>query len=233
MSIKRVGVLAVWLLFCMYLLSGCVQMAMGVNVNPDGSGTVTVQVGFKEEIFENLSQADGGTDPIETLAEEVRSQGYEVEPYEQDGYKGVRGTKQSEDLSKWFGADAYTRGLNFIKNKSRGVQTFTLTGKAKIIDTIKSSLEQVQASADQADVRLSVTMPYDITQTNAVELSDDKKTATWDMAALTGDINVTASGSILLFGTIPVLWAWIVVGALALVAVVLIAIGLIRVTARR
>jgi hypothetical protein len=94
--IKRV--LAV--LACALLVTGCYRSDFGVTVEDDGSGTVDIVLAVDPDRLQELSEQFGddaglGDDPCAQIREESQTdeelpEGAEVEPYEEDGFCGVR-----------------------------------------------------------------------------------------------------------------------------------------------
>ncbi len=231
-QIKKLGTLAVLALLCVFVLSGCVQMVMQANVDENGGGDVSLQLGFSDLTYGFLS-GSGNEDPLASITQEAEAQGYEVEPYEENGFKGIKAKQQIDSFRTWFGSSNYTKGITFLRNKQLLNQTFDISGTAKIADTIKSSIKQMQLSSEPADIRLVITMPYKITGSNATQISGDQKTATWDLATFTDPILISATGPILLFGILPAWTVLIVLILLALAIIALIIIWLIRLSARK
>lgn len=217
---------------CVCLLAGCAQMSMGVDVKLDGSGSVSGKLVFSEQAYAMLSKANSGTDQIENMMQNAREYGYQAERYEESGSQGFTITQDFNSLAQKLGSDPYTNGLSFTSSKGSGKRTFTLQGNPVMAGDVKAAIAQI-GSADGAQVLFQVHMPFGITETNATQLSADRRTATWDLMQFDGELSMTAIGWDKLFGILPVWMAWIVLGALALVALALIVIGCVKVARKK
>lgn len=218
---------------CICLLSGCVKMTMGMKVEADGGGDVAIRLGFSEQASSMMSDENGLSGQLESMMETARSQGYTAEQYEEDGYRGIYITQHFTSLSQKVGTDAYTNGLSFTSSKGSGKRTFTLKGEPLMAGDVKAAVNQIASTTEGSQILVEIHMPFEITQANATHLSADKKTAIWDLAQFDGEIDLRAVGWDRLFGFLPVWIAWIVLGALALVAVVLVIIGCIKVARKK
>jgi hypothetical protein len=79
-------------------LTACVEGDLSLKVNKDGSGEHTVTLGVEEEAVERFgSRAQGMMD---NANEELETKGYEVEPYEENGYIGFRAIKSFDDIQE-------------------------------------------------------------------------------------------------------------------------------------
>lgn len=206
-------------------LSGCVRMEVGLNIQKDGSADVGVSMGVTEDLYAMLTQ--DGQDPMAEVKSKAEESGYTAEEYEQDGYKGLTMTQHIADLQQATQAsDPYMEGLSFTKEKNGLREMMTLSGAVNTAESMKENLDGMTVDLSQFDVKLTVTVPYAITESNATEISEDGKTATWDLMTV-DTINLTCEGDVLLFG-MPVAAALGIVGALAVVAIVLIVVGAVR-----
>jgi hypothetical protein len=92
--------LAVALASLPLVLTGCYRSDFGIEVNDDGSGHVDIVVAIDPERLQELAEqfgdeADIGADPCAEIRSESADtsalpEGADVEPYEEDGYCGVR-----------------------------------------------------------------------------------------------------------------------------------------------
>lgn len=205
-------------------LSGCVRMEVGLDIQKDGSADVSVSMGVTEDLYAMLTQ--DGQDPMAEVKSTAAENGYTAEEYEQDGYKGLTMTQHIADLQQATQTDTYMEGLSFTKEKNGFREMMTLSGAVNTAESLKENMDGMTVDLSQFDVKLTVTVPYAITESNATEISEDGKTATWDLMTV-DTINLTCEGDVLLFG-IPVTAALGIVGALAVVAIVLIVVGAVR-----
>ncbi len=78
------------------LLTACVQGDVGVKINKDGSGTSTITLGIEESTYEQFSQR--AETMLSSVNEELEAQGYTVESYTEEGYKGFKATQSFENV---------------------------------------------------------------------------------------------------------------------------------------
>lgn len=81
------------------LLTGCVTYQTTTTINPDGSGTNEMKVGFTRLLLETLEEEQDPFADVET-GSETTPEGWEasIEPWETEEYKGVRMVIQFTDL---------------------------------------------------------------------------------------------------------------------------------------
>ncbi|MYL29639.1 DUF3153 domain-containing protein [Halobacillus halophilus] len=92
---KRLGML---LLVSLLFISGCVQGDVKLTVNKDKSGDARVQIGVNEEeagLFMDRMQG-----VIDEAEQDLESRGYQVEPYEEDGYVGFTAGKAFDNVEE-------------------------------------------------------------------------------------------------------------------------------------
>ena len=183
---------------CMFtMLTGCVQQDIGVAINADGTGTVSVTIGIEEEAYEQL--VGMGSDIFE---------GKETSTYEYDGntYVSYTETKEYESYENMEKAllemtyesevleDLDTEELEadtseeaaeltpIFKNvsieKNTGLFYSTYTFKAElnpqeITESDDSELE-LPIDTDSYRMTFTITMPSDITQASGGEVDENK-----------------------------------------------------------
>lgn len=221
---KKIGVVLMAAAVLLCCLSGCVRMTVGLNIQADGSADVSVSMGVTEDLYAMLAQ--DGQDPMAEVKSKAEESGYTAEEYDEDGYKGLTMTQHIADLQQATQSDAYMDGLSFTKEKNGLKQMMTLSGAVNTAESMKENMDGMTVDLSQFDVKLTVTVPYAITESNATEISEDGKTATWDLMSV-DTINLACEGDVLLFG-MPVTAALCIVGGLAVLAVILIVIGAVR-----
>jgi hypothetical protein len=177
---KRVAAVALLVLIAA-LLSGCIQMVMGVEIHEDGTGAVRMQTGVLESMIEEA----GDQMDLEGSAEDAREQGYTVSPYSSDGYSGYVYEKSFSDVES-MNRDDVMMGMKMQ------METGDEGGKKVIVWNVESNMaDQMEDGSglsvdalkqmSNMDLRFMVTLPYPITETNAHSLSNDGRTATWDL----------------------------------------------------
>ncbi|ARI75702.1 EGFR-like transmembrane domain-containing protein [Halobacillus mangrovi] len=91
---KRIHILLA--ILALTLLTACVKGNYELKINKDGSGESVVTIGFEEEAYERLGER--GHSMVESATEELFTQGYNVESYNEEGYIGFQATKSFEDV---------------------------------------------------------------------------------------------------------------------------------------
>lgn len=93
---RKIMVLSIILLSL--FLTACVEGDLRLKVNKDGSGEHTVTLGVEEESAERFGSRAQGM--MESANQELEAQGYEVEPYVENGYTGFRAKKNFDDIQE-------------------------------------------------------------------------------------------------------------------------------------
>lgn len=207
-------------------LSGCTQMITNINIGTDGSADVNIKAGVKNDIYEMFASQDE-TNVIDETKKEAEVAGYNVQTYNEDGYMGITMSKHIDSLETAPGEDKYLEGLVYTRKNELFEKAMTLSGTIASIQSLKQNMSESAIDVSSFDLKLVVTVPYPITKSNATEISDDNKTATFDLVALDA-IELECEKQAMLLGIIPVTGASIVVIGLAVVVLVLIIIGIIK-----
>ena len=183
---------------CMFaMLTGCVQQDIGVAINADGTGTVSVTIGIEEEAYEQL--VGMGSDIFE---------GKETSTYEYDGntYVSYTETKEYESYENMEKAllemtyesdvleDLDTEDLEadtsveaaeptpIFKNvsieKNTGLFYSTYTFKAELnpqeITETEDTEMELPIDTDSLRMTFTITMPSDITQASGGKIEANK-----------------------------------------------------------
>ena len=221
---KKACVLLFAAILAVCSLSGCVRMKVGLDIKADGSADVSMNMGVANEVYSMLQSSE--SDPFAQAKQDADTNGYTLEEYDADGYKGIIMTANVPNLEEASKSDPYVEGITFTKQKNGLKQTMNLSGTLASVQSLKQNMGDSQIDASQFDLKFTVTTPYPITSSNATEVSEDKRTATWDLAQ-TERIELICAGDVTLFG-MPVTAALCIVGGLAVIAIVLIVIGAVR-----
>lgn len=183
---------------CMFaMLTGCVQQDIGVAINADGTGTVSVTIGIEEEAYEQL--VGMGSDIFE---------GKETSTYEYDGntYVSYTETKEYESyenmekalLEMTYESDVLedldtedpeadtseeaAEPTPIFKNvsieKNTGLFYSTYTFKAELnpqeITEIEDTEMELPIDTDSLRMTFTITMPSDITQASGGKIEANK-----------------------------------------------------------
>lgn len=98
--------LAVLLILLSLFTTGCFRVHTNIELNRDGSGTWNYIVAISEDL-NNMQEMQNTEDPMTEIQQEAYAAGFSVEDYEQDGYVGVK-------LSKDFTNVEDIKGQNFL-----------------------------------------------------------------------------------------------------------------------
>lgn len=225
--VKYMKKICLILMVCIFAasLAGCTQMVTTIDIKTDGSADVMLKAGMAEEVYAMF--ANGDTDILGDTKKEAEDMNYTVEEYNEDGYVGLKMTSHIENLERIPESDKYIEGLVFTKSGDLFNKEMSLTGTLASVTSLKQNMEDSSINTADFDLKLVVSVPYPITDTNAALISEDNKTATFDLLA-DDNINLVCAKKAVLFGVIPVTWASIVVIVLAAAVVALIIIGFFK-----
>jgi hypothetical protein len=201
------------------LLSGCLKLDQALTLNEDDTvdGEIVFAVnrsfldlaGISADEF--LEQTTEGDSPVPEGVE------FETEPYEDDEYIGSRFTFEGAPLS------AFENGAADELSITREGDTFVVSGSldASSEDLDPTGTPGAEEILDSFDVRISVTFPGEVEEATG---EIDGNTVTWT-PSLGETTEISARGSAIASGEIgnPAL-IWIVIGALVVLAVVVIAV---------
>ncbi|MFP4015409.1 MAG: LppM family (lipo)protein [Halanaerobiales bacterium] len=104
---KKYLYLTVLLVLFSLVTTGCFRVHTNVKLNKDGSGTWNYIVAISEDLY-NMQEMQGNSeDPMEEIRQEAAAEGFRVEDYNQDSFRGV-------SLSKDFANVEEISGQNFL-----------------------------------------------------------------------------------------------------------------------
>ena len=192
------------------LLSGCVNGRVGVDVNPDGSGTFSVAVGAPQEIM--AMALAGEEDPTEALRKGMLS-GSEADPEEVAIERWIDGNTEWLEASVEFdspqhlnqamaGTDLFEY-FEIKREKALFKDRFVLDARLAPL----SDLEGQAASEEGGDAAIGadwsflagalmdfqfvVGLPGEIVETNGVFANGERTTVSWNMST-DGPVSVHA-----------------------------------------
>ncbi|MFC7063752.1 LppM family (lipo)protein [Halobacillus seohaensis] len=214
-----------------FILTGCVKGDFGVKINKDGSGVNTITLGVEEDNYEQFGGS--GEDTLSSSNDELETQGYMVEKFNEDGYTGFKATKEFDDVSQMT-VIPETDGASEENSESEGNEesnpmdmnvsegffttTYTLEGEIDLENS--ESLGGMEGMiADQMDFTFTLDLPVKAKEHNADEV--DGKVLTWE-------INPTGSTDVVVEADAPNLSNIIVVGIGVIVVLGLVVIAVIR-----
>ena len=219
----RALIVAAMLLVLTFLLSGCVQMHIDVVWSEDNSGVVYTNVGFDESLITSLGlSADEVLEGIKESLEEDADEFTVEDYYSEDGYIGVVAIIDIDDLT--LTPTGATEELTFICSEEDGKKVYLFSGEYNGADLLElaEGLEYTAYSIEDMDMKMSITMPGEITYHNADERVGDK--LIWDIATysvvpimavsevasqevtpVVDEIKVTVDGEVLTFDQPPII----------------------------
>ncbi|MDH4139774.1 MAG: hypothetical protein OEV43_04310 [Coriobacteriia bacterium] len=206
-------------------LTGCFDVEQHLTINSDGSADVENTITMDSSLLDAAAQESGGEDVsgiFDELSVEAEGEGFKVEDVEKDGQTGIKATKHIDDISDFDLKDLGegTDGEIKIENsflRSKYTVDLSLPFEA---DTGTGDLGGDPAATEGlVEARFMLTLPGKIGDNNADSISDDGKTATWELVP--GEevkIEATAEG----YNTLVV--AGIGGGGLLLVVIIVVVI---------
>ena len=223
------------------LLSSCYRSDFGVTVNDDGSGEVDIVLAVDPERLQELGEQFGdesglGEDPCEQIRSESESgaglpEGTEVEPYDEDGFCGVRVTAPFEagtDISSFvlddleFGSDADSPVVfeSFvIERDGEGWRFDATTGASS--DTGGMDTGLLEGFLDDASNTVRVRLPGNVIEDDADRTEDGHLVWELDVFGSSRTLHArTGPGGGGGDGDGASVWLWIVLAAAAVAAVV-------------
>ncbi|SFK08693.1 hypothetical protein SAMN04487936_10740 [Halobacillus dabanensis] len=187
------------LILLLLFLTACVEGDLRLKVNKDGSGEHTVTIGVDEETVERFGSRAQGM--IESANQELEAKGYEVEPYEEDGYIGFRAIKSFDDIQEMdilpvsgglteAGASPAIGEVPVNMTTESGIFINTYKAEAEIDLSNSGVLGGMQTLvADQLDLSFTLDLPISPKSHNADRVEGN--VLQWDIqAAGTTDIMV-------------------------------------------
>jgi len=189
MKRKKITIIAL-LLAMMFMLCGCIQMVLELELKEDMSAEFDMKVGMLNEYSELMEEmkADMWAD-----YDEMSKLGYTLATYEKDGYTGVEITGNIKDITKEnniaenFFNDSQIVFISYKEEDGKKLVALDLpvesfSGVAE--SEIGMPIEDISGYA-KSDIRLIVTFPFDVVEHNATDVSG--RTLTWDLSKMTDD----------------------------------------------
>ena len=169
-----------------FLLCGCVKLHITINVEPDGSGTVATGLGIASQA-KSFIESQGIEDPAEEIREylmrEAGTGDVQEERWIDGDYEWVEYSTPFENLDDLNSRVSQSEAFeSFQVTQESGLvdKTFVLDGvitpefmEAQVPDDIDLDVTQV------FDVRLAVTLPGEVVETNGVRGARGSNTIWW------------------------------------------------------
>lgn len=214
---KQIKLLFVFM--CMFLLTGCAKLNTTMDITTEDV-KLTIVLACKEAFKDQLKLTD---EQIENYA----TQKYVVEEYKKNGYVGYKITKSLGKLSSLKEAKKYAiipMQKYILADKDASKQMFNsvlgvYSARFYFPDNLYTYLPDANTEKDseaqkenlkKIEYKFTVTLPSRVLSTNATEVSEDKKTLTWDLS----------EGQEVKFTFTPYLTIAIVIGSIVLLLVI-------------
>ena len=173
-------------LISVFCLSGCVQYGTTFEFKNDGTMDINMLCAVSEEYEEYLDDDDlfSASD-----IEEYKKDGWEVNEYSSNGYKGYTIDGKNVSIKKFMEEDAGT-GVDDI-----GVINLTKDGKKYTLDWTIYNTEEYKELLEDSEyydyieksggyMKIRVVLPQPAITSNATSVSADKLTYEWDLLKL-------------------------------------------------
>lgn len=218
---KTIG-LIVLLLVTLVTLSGCAQVNYEIEINKNGTGTISCSYEIsKEELGEKAALLQS---VAESMKGKVEENGYIVELYEDDNVEGFRGSKKLNDVTKDFSLEEI---FEVFENFGKKYVEDTEENGIKIEKTLFKTKYSQKAVVDLTDIGTEINMEYSMKlpakskTNNATKFSEDGKTLTWEIkTGKTNNIEFVSEQ----INFLPVIAIGIVVIVIVIVAIIVIII---------
>lgn len=198
----RKNLLLFTLLILFVLLTGCVRADLDVKVNKDGSVDTTILFAMEKESYSFLQGTSD--DPFPEMKEDMESEGFTVEKYDDDEYTGYvakRTFANIKDFSLNMDEESpfqLTVDKNFFTTKY--VLEGTFSGEEDIAD-------EERVVYNQFDVNFNLELPGKIKEHNADKFEENQLSWKLNLADTTdvyAESTVTNTGAIVLIGALVV-----------------------------
>lgn len=194
MKTFRKALVLVLVLALALVLTGCMQFNVDIKVNSDKSASIDVKEGILSSYYDMVVTDD--SNPFSDLQDAADKYGFTVGNYSNSDYKGVELKGTIADVTNPNGAmGEFLAEDNVFKTETvdgKEVITFScpVSGVTDgITGSANASLESLEEYG-KLDLKITVTMPYAVTESNATEVKGN--TCTWDLLKFTGS-SMTAS----------------------------------------
>ena len=178
---------AIIFVLMLFMFTGCIRFNTTIEVKKNGKADVSM-------IYAAYDSGDGSSssDDEEDI-NKLKAEGWEVETYNEDGYKGYKCIKKNVDfvdLSKGLGGDENNEAgidydsLSVKKNGMTYVFDWDIMGSSDDSeDADDAETDQYKDYIKQYNGYLTfvLKLPFKPKASNATEVSEDGKTLTWDL----------------------------------------------------
>ena len=210
---RKVVIFSLLLVLMTFLASGCMEVRIHLNLNPDSSADL--------ELLMATSRSLASLDFFKNLKADLARDGFEITDYQEENKVGFRAFSHMDSLEE---LSSLSIGEGVIANKKDIITVdkglFTNTYDVEIDFNIEDLLSKEQKAIliFKPDITFAVTLPLRPSQHNATSVSEDGKTLAWKLVpGKTNTIKVTATLPNLTFILVVVILVGILVAALLII----------------
>ncbi|WP_050632327.1 LppM family (lipo)protein [Bacillus andreraoultii] len=166
------------LLLSLFLLSGCVKADIGVKVNENGSVDTSVLMGIDKGVYGMIEGTSD--DPIAEMKTDLEDEGFKIEDYETDKYKGMKAKKTFKNIDDFSLDSATATDSPFDIKIDKGLFSTKYTVKGSFAGEGGEISSEEQAMYNQFDLTFTLQLPGKIGDNNAKKVEGNK--LTWDLS---------------------------------------------------
>ena len=220
-KMTRIIQLALTFILCLACLSGC----MRVNITFDFKSNGKVDVSMIYAASSEMSGEDSDSDDEESMAS-LKEAGWDVEKYDEDGFKGYKCTMKNvpiDDITNAIGSDSEisTTSLKLEKDGSTYILDWDVFDGEET-NPYASYASSFKSSGGYMEV--VVKLPGKSKKNNATSVEDGGKTLKWDLLSLADGEKIHVEFTLSNMSTIILIAAI----ALAVVAIVIIVLLILK-----
>ena len=225
-----------FLLVGLVLLTGCgMKGGYDLVIKSDKTIDFSFFMAYDDEMIQALMSMQSGGEEIPTYTDEdvwellesmngEAPEGFTMERYDQDGYKGF--TYDATDVGNIDEAtgDGSPFDITNMDSNMDDTMLFTKDGDNYVSNIVYSPVNESQGQDAEIDIKFTVTLPNKPISHNATTVSDDGKTLTWDLSG-------TEAGTIdfeFNFSSFPILMVALIGGGIALLVILIVIILVVK-----
>ena len=225
-----------FLLVGLVLLTGCgMKGGYDLVIKSDKTIDFSFFMAYDDEMIQALMSMQSGGEEIPTYTDEdvwellesmngEAPEGFTMERYDQDGYKGF--TYDATDVGNIDEAtgDGSPFDITNMDSNMDDTMLFTKNGDNYVSNIVYSPVNESQGQDAEIDIKFTVTLPNKPISHNATTVSDDGKTLTWDLSG-------TEAGTIdfeFNFSSFPILMVALIGGGIALLVILIVIILVVK-----
>ena len=178
---KRIALLLSLVMLAL-MLTSCVRMEMDFTIKKNGKVDASILYAVDTSMGSMSDLDDAGLTAPEDL-EDMREEGWDVQPYSDGTYQGYRMTRKNVEMKD--ALDSTAMGETDIAFTKKG-STYILDIPLFDSDTDSESMEALSMlKMVGGSFKLRLTLPNKPVSHNATNVSEDGKTLEWDLLSMT------------------------------------------------